>query len=80
MALATINSREYHFNCTDLDIVKTGNGRFDVTYDGRTFEVIGGTESGGSSHEWFVRHELFYGDRWLPVGSMVEAIKTGIQY
>ncbi len=80
MAIAKIKNREYFFNCNELTIAKTGNGRFDVSYDGRTFEVMGGTESGGSSRDWFVRHELFYGDRWLPVGSMVEAIKTGVQW
>lgn len=78
MALAKINGRTQFFNCTDFAISKVGSGKFSVTADGRTFEVIGGTESGGAAHEWFCHCPIFYGDRWLPTKSMVEAIKAGI--
>ena len=79
--ILTLNNRKHFINADSLVITETGSGRFDVTYnDDRTFEVMGGTKSGGSKSEWFVKHELFYGDRWLNANSMIEAIKLGVQY
>ena len=76
--LLNLNSKHHFINA---DSVVTGSGRFDVTYNNdRTFEVMGGTKSGGSKSEWFVKHDLFYGDRWLNANSMIEAIKLGVQY
>lgn len=79
--ILTLNSKKHFINADSLAIEELGSGRFNVTYnDDRTFEVLGGTKSGGTSREWFVKHELFYGDRWLNANSMIEAIKLGVQY
>lgn len=79
--ILALNGSKHFINADSLVITETGSGRFDVTYnDDHTFQVMGGTKSGGTSREWFVKHELFYGDRWLNANSMIEAIKLGVQY
>ena len=81
MALFNLNGKQHFINVRSIDIAEVGAGRFEVTYDSdRTFLVSGGTKAGGSSRDWFVQHELFYGDKWLPANSMIEAIKLGAQY
>lgn len=81
MAILKLNGKEHFVNVSSLEIKEVKAGTYDVTYDGdRTFQVMGGTKSGGSSKEWFVKHELFYGDRWIHANSMIEAIKIGAQY
>ena len=78
MALHKINGRNYFLNCDKLDITKTGNGKFDVIADGRGFTILGGRESGGAANEWFIFCPILFGDRWLPVGSKIEAIRAGL--
>lgn len=81
MALIKLNGRQHFVPVNSIEIKKVSSGKFEVTYDDfRTFEVVGGRGAGGSEREWFVKHELFYGDRWLPAKSMIEAIKMGAQY
>jgi hypothetical protein len=81
MAILKLNGKTHFINVSDIKITEVGAGRFEITYDNdRTFQVLGGTKSGGSSREWFVQHELLYGDKWLPANSMVQAIKLGAQY
>jgi hypothetical protein len=91
MAIAKINGRSKFFNCDSLEIVPASNGRWSVTYnrdvidgevinEGHTFTVVGGRKSGGSAHEWFCHHPLFYGDTWVPCKSMVRALELGIAY
>lgn len=75
-----INGREYFVNSEKLDIVEVGPGKFSVEYDRTSFEVIGGRKSGGAANEWFVRNELFFGDRWLPCRSMIDAVRKGVQF
>lgn len=80
MALVHLNGRTHYFPANEVIVEELGAGNYLVHYDGRSFDVMGGRDAGGSSREWFVRHDLFYGDRWLPAKSMVEAIRLGIQY
>jgi hypothetical protein len=80
MALITLNRRSYFIDCDTIEITPVSNGRWSVTYDRSTFLVVGGVKSGGAAHEWFCHHPLFYGDAWVPCGSMVQAIKLGVQY
>ena len=81
MALLALNGRTYFINVASIEVKEVSNGFYLVTYDNdRTFQVIGGRKSGGSEREWFVKHELFYGDRHLPASSMIEAIKLGAVY
>ena len=81
MALLKLNGKQHFINVRSIDITEVGTGRFEVTYDDdRTFLVSGGRKAGGTSRDWFVQHELFYGDKWLPANSMIEAIKLGAQY
>lgn len=80
MALAKINGRMQFFDTDRLEIKEEAAGRFTISYDKGDFQVSGGRAAGGSARDWFVRNELFYGDRWLPANSMVEAIKMGVQY
>lgn len=54
-----INGRNYFVNSEICEIKEIGSGRFTVTYDRAEFQVTGGRKSGGYSHEWFVRNELF---------------------
>lgn len=81
MAILKLNGKEHFVNVRSIEITEVGAGRFEVTYDAdRTFFVSGGRKAGGSRNDWFVQHELFYGDQWLPATSMIEAIKLGAQY
>jgi len=80
MALVKINGRTHYFDCRELEITKVSSGRYEVTFDGRTFSVIGGRESGGAKNEWFCHYPLMYGEQWLPAKSMVEAIRLGVVY
>ena len=81
MALFKLNGKQHFINVRSIEIAEVGAGRFEVTYDpDRTFLVSGGRKAGGTSRDWFVQHELFYGDKWLPASSMIEAIKLGAQY
>ena len=78
--LLAINGRKHFFNTDKLILTKTGAGRWSVEYDRATFDIIGGRASGGGEREWFVRNEEFFGPDWLPVNSMVAALRLGIQY
>ena len=81
MTILKLNGKQHFINVNSVEIAEVGSGRFEVTYDNdRTFLVSGGLKAGGSSRDWFVKHELFYGDNWLPANSMIEAIKLGAQY
>ena len=81
MALIKINGRTNFFNVDKIEIKKVSNGRWEVAYDGdNKFLVVGGRQSGGASNEWFCCHPKFYGERWLPTKSMVEAIRLGAVY
>jgi hypothetical protein len=92
MAILKINGRDKFFNCDTIELTPTGNGRWSVTYNrklnddgevidqGRTFDILGGTQSGGAADEWACRHPVFYGDRWLDCRSMVAAIELGVTY
>jgi hypothetical protein len=75
-----MNGRTYFVDSRVCEITEVSAGRFSVEYDRTSFEVLGGRKSGGAAHEWFVRNELFFGDRWLPCNSMIEAVRKGIQY
>ena len=78
--ITSINGRKTFLNCDKLDVIETGAGRFTADYGRSTFDVIGGTKSGGAANEWFVRNVEFLGDAWHPVASKVAAIKFGIQH
>ena len=80
MALVSINGRKNFFNTSKFEMRKVGSGKWEIEYDRGTFTVIGGRESGGEAHEWFVHHPEFYGEQWLPTNSMVEAIRKGVVY
>lgn len=80
MALTKINGRSHFFETSKLVITPVSAGRWSVEYDRATFTVIGGRKSGGASHEWFVHNQEFFGDRYVPCKSMVEAIRLGIAY
>lgn len=81
MALLKLNGRSHFINVDSIEINEVSAGRYTVTYDGdRSFTVIGGRKAGGYSHEWFCHHPLFYGDRYMPTKSMIEAIRLGAQY
>jgi len=81
MALLKLNGKLHFINVRDIELAEVGAGRFEVTYDNdRTFCVSGGTKAGGSRRDRSVKHELFYGDKWLPANSLIEAIKLGAQY
>lgn len=76
--ILTLNSKQHFINADSLVIDELGSGRFNVTYnDDRTFEVMGGTKSGGTSREWFVKHELFYGDRYWVSAAFVNGSTPG---
>jgi hypothetical protein len=81
MALVKINGRQYFVNCDTITIKPVSAGRWEVKYDDHhTFIVVGGRDSGGASNEWFCYHPTYYGEKWLPCASMVEAVKLGVQY
>lgn len=81
MALLKLNGKLHFIDVDSIEIKEVSAGKYEITYDGdRTFEVIGGRKAGGSKREWYVKHELFYGDRWLQTSSMIAAIKLGAQY
>jgi hypothetical protein len=77
MALVAINGRQHFISANEVKIAKVGAGRWSVAYDGRQFDVVGGCESGGARNEWFCIHPEFYGPKWLPCTSMVQAVKMG---
>lgn len=80
MALAKINGRTKFFDTSKFEMRKVSNGRWEVEYDGGTFLVVGGLQSGGARHEWFCYHPTFYGESWVPANSMVRAIELGVTY
>jgi hypothetical protein len=80
MAILKINGRSHFFNCDEIALIPVSNGRWTVRYDGREFLVVGGIQSGGAADEWFCHHPEFFGEQWLPVRSMVAAIKLGVQF
>jgi hypothetical protein len=80
VALVSINGRKRFFDTDKFEMRKVSNGRWEIEYDRGTFLVVGGIESGGARHEWFCYYPLFYGENWLPVNSMVEAIRKGVVY
>jgi len=81
MALLKLRRHLYHLPCDTISIKKVSNGRWEVTYDGdRTFIVVGGKEAGGSTHEWWCHHPLFYGEQYVPANSKIAAIRLGVQY
>lgn len=81
MALLKLNGRTYFVDVNSIEVQKVSSGRYEITYDDcRKFEVSGGRAAGGGSRDWFVKHELFYGENWLPAASMIEAIKLGAVY
>lgn len=91
MALLKLRRHTYFINVTNIEVTQVSNGRFQVRYDfdrvdgelvneGRTFTVVGGRASGGTARDWWVRHELFYGDQDLHCTSMIAAIRMGAVY
>lgn len=92
MALVKLRRHTYHVPVDNMEVVPVSAGRWQVRYDfdrtedgelvneGRTFLVVGGRASGGGPRDWYVQHELFYGDQWLPCTSMIDAIRKGAQY
>lgn len=80
MALLKINGREHYVMADEARLVKDKPGFYTLTYDGREAKIVGGSESGGSMHEWMLYNEPYYGDRWLPAKSLVEAVRKAIAY
>lgn len=75
MPMHKINGRSYYLSCENLTITKVGNGTFDVVSDGRESRIVGGRESGGAPHEWFVYCPGLYGERYVPTTSKIEALR-----
>jgi hypothetical protein len=78
--LLKINNRQYFIDADHIDVTPVSAGRYEVSYHGRTFTVVGGRASGGGEREWFCHHPEFYGDVWLPTNSMIAAIRMGVQF
>lgn len=80
MALLKINGREHYVMADEASLVHEGKGKYRLRYDGREAQIMGGSASGGGMHDWFFYNELYYGDRWLPANSLVDAVKRAIAY
>lgn len=78
MALVRINGAVKFFDCNSLKITPISSGKWSISIDDgyRKATIIGGRKSGGDSREWFVHCPEIYGDHWLPVNSMVAAIRA----
>lgn len=82
MALLKLRRHTYFLDCDAVTVEKISNGRFAVTFSWGEFSrsciVVGGRESGGTAHEWFVSAPDVLGDAWYPCGSMIAAIRAAL--
>ena len=80
MALIKINGRTHFVPANKVTLTKDKPGYYTLTYDHHEAKILGGRHSGGSEREWFFRNEFFFGDRWLPATSLVDAVKQSIVF